>query len=304
VILLWGLPDEEPMALVRRELSARDADVVLLDQHRYADVAGSLQVSEQATVAGSLTIGDRTVGVDELTGMYMRPYELPEQHGAPVTPAQAASVDALLSVLFEVVPETVAVINRPSAMASNDSKPAQLVPIEASGFSVPATVVTNDAEQLADFRERHGSVVYKSTSGIRSVANLIDAHATLDGRLDRLGTCATQFQEFIPGDDYRVHVVGADVFAARIECDAVDYRYAGMTGHSRSMTAATLPDDVAERAVRLTASLGLLVAGVDLRLTPSGQWYCFEVNTSPAFSWFESYTGQPIGETIARLLMG
>ena len=42
--------------------------------------------------------------------------------------------------------------------------------------------------------------------------------------------CPTQFQQFIPGRDYRVHVVGDAAFVAEIVCDADDYRYAARRG--------------------------------------------------------------------------
>ncbi|HYX61651.1 MAG TPA: hypothetical protein VE888_21875, partial [Streptosporangiaceae bacterium] len=35
---------------------------------------------------------------------------------------------------------------------------------------------------------------------------------------------------------------------------------------------------------------------------PDGDWYCFEVNTAPAFSWFQDHTGQPIADAVAALL--
>jgi hypothetical protein len=53
---------------------------------------------------------------------------------------------------------------------------------------------------------------------------------------------------------------------------------------------------------RLTAAMELSVAGIDLRKTPEGKWVCFEVNTSPAFTYYEEATNQPIARAIARLL--
>jgi len=50
--------------------------------------------------------------------------------------------------------------------------------------------------------------------------------------------------------------------------------------------------------------MGLPVAGIDLRCTPDGIWYCFEVNPSPGFTYFQDETNQPIAEAIARLLAG
>ena len=47
----------------------------------------------------------------------------------------------------------------------------------------------------------------------------------------------------------------------------------------------------------------MLVAGIDLRLTPNDELFCFEVNSSPGFTFYEDSTGQPIAAAIADLLM-
>ena len=48
--------------------------------------------------------------------------------------------------------------------------------------------------------------------------------------------------------------------------------------------------------------MNLPLAGIDLRRTPQGEWYCFEVNPSPAFTYYEQITGQPISQAVALLL--
>jgi D-alanine-D-alanine ligase-like ATP-grasp enzyme len=48
-----------------------------------------------------------------------------------------------------------------------------------------------------------------------------------------------------------------------------------------------LPGAEAQTCIDLARTLDLPVAGIDLRRTPSGEWYCFEVNPSPAYSWFD-----------------
>ena len=49
------------------------------------------------------------------------------------------------------------------------------------------------------------------------------------------------------------------------------------------------------RLVVLTRrTFDLLFAGIDLKQTPSGEFYCFEVNPSPGFLYYERHTGQPI----------
>jgi glutathione synthase/RimK-type ligase-like ATP-grasp enzyme len=50
-------------------------------------------------------------------------------------------------------------------------------------------------------------------------------------------------------------------------------------------------------------ALCLPLAGIDLRRTPEGEWYCFEVNPSPGFTWFQDSTGDAIDQAIADLLL-
>ena len=53
----------------------------------------------------------------------------------------------------------------------------------------------------------------------------------------------------------------------------------------------------------MASGMSLVVAGIDLRRAPDARWFCFEVNPSPAFVYYEEATGQPIGNAIARLLV-
>jgi glutathione synthase/RimK-type ligase-like ATP-grasp enzyme len=56
--------------------------------------------------------------------------------------------------------------------------------------------------------------------------------------------------------------------------------------------------------MRLAAAMNLHVAGIDLRCGQfDSEWYCFEVNPSPGFIYYEDATGLPIGSAIARLLI-
>lgn len=297
MILIWGDRDDGPVTSVLAKL---DPDKTLLvDQSAYARLQGELRLDD-GHADGWLRVDCRTIAVEELTGFYLRPYSTAASFDSHRLLDVTVAVDGILLNLAEVLPPTTAVVNKPSAMATNDSKPTQAALIASFGFPVPETIVTTDADVAVAFWEQHGDVIYKSTSGVRSIAKrFTDAHRA---RLSNIANCPTQFQAFVPGDDHRVHVVGDEVFATRIVSEATDYRYASLTGDERAMTTVTLPNDVATRCITMARALDLLLAGIDLRCTPDGTWYCFEVNTSPAFSWFESHTGQPIATAIASLL--
>ena len=68
------------------------------------------------------------------------------------------------------------------------------------------------------------------------------------------------------------------------------------------MAPTEIPSKLGKRLVALTQRMGLLVSGIDLRLTDSGEWFCLEVNPSPGFTFYEDATGQPVAEAIADLL--
>jgi glutathione synthase/RimK-type ligase-like ATP-grasp enzyme len=200
---------------------------------------------------------------------------------------------------------TCCVLNPPAAAGSNGSKPYQLSLIAAAGWAVPETLVTSDLSAARAFLQRHQRVIYKSTSGVRSIVRSIDARdeAGAEKVLSRLGHGPVQWQRWIAGTDWRVHVVGRRWFATEVQCDADDYRYAPRAGQEVVLRPGRLPRGLGERAVALAHKLGLPLAGIDLRRTPQGDWVCFEVNPQPGFSYYEESTGQPIAEAVAARLV-
>jgi len=86
--------------------------------------------------------------------------------------------------------------------------------------------------------------------------------------------------------------------------DGVDYGYAARDGSAVVIQAVVIPDELAERCLSLARTCGLVVCGIDLRLAPGGRWYCFEVNPSPGFTYYQASTGHAIDRAIARVLTG
>jgi glutathione synthase/RimK-type ligase-like ATP-grasp enzyme len=194
------------------------------------------------------------------------------------------------------------VVNRAAPQASNGSKPYQAQLIQRAGFLVPETLITNDPSLVLEFYREHKRIIYKSISAVRSIVQEFSAQEI--SRLEHIRWCPTQCQAFIPGTNLRVHVVGESVFPTAINTDATDYRYAAkQTGEHAELREVELSNEVAEKYITLARILGLPLAGIDLKVTPDDEVYCFEVNPSPAFSYYQSSTGQPISEAIARYLM-
>ena len=301
MILLWGLPGDTPMAQVQAALSRRGAATFFLDERAVLDTA--FRVGDVVDT-GLLTVSGMRAELAEITAVYQRPYGLER---VPSLAGRAPHDDAwrhaehITSSLTEWLEVTSArVVNPSSAMASNGSKPYQAQFIREAGFLTPATLVTTDADAVLAFQHDHGTLIYKSVSGVRSIVSKLTPDK--EPRLALLRWGPSQFQEYVGGEDYRVHVVGDEVYACRIRSAADDYRYAGRQGRTTEIEPYTLTEDIAQRCRILAQTLDLAVAGVDLRLHPSRGWYCFEVNPSPAFTYFADAAEQPIADAVAALL--
>lgn len=302
MILLWGVPGDRPLMAARNAISRLGYEATFLNQWDILDTQVELEVG--ISIRGEVRLRRQSIDLAKIEAAYLRPYcsaDLPiVQQAAQKDRVRlhAERVDEVLCSWADLTPALV--VNRPRAMASNNSKPYQSTFAQALGFAVPDTLITTDPDAARQFWEGHGTVIYKSMSAIRSVVSrLIPERA---GDLEAVMWCPTQFQEYIPGVDYRVHVVGERVFACTITSLADDYRYAASQGYTTEIRACDLPQEIAERCRVLTERLRLRVSGIDLRLRPDGRWYCFEVNPSPAFTYYQDATGQNIDEALAHLL--
>jgi len=303
-VLVWGLLSDPPTHAVTQALREARADVLFIDQENYTDTEIDLSVDQ--TVSGTLRTYDRTTGLQHVQSFFLRPQNCYATPDDPKEPAQAAarvharSVEDMLLCYAEVAP--CLVVNRPSDMSSNNSKPNQAALIREAGFATPATLMTTDPDAVLDFFEEHGAVIYKSISGIRSIVRRLDRKLHAE-RLVNVENCPTQFQEYIPGIDVRVHVIGETLFACTVESPADDYRYAAQQGISVAIKPCQLDRELADRCLALAKHLRMALAGIDLRRTSGGQWYCFEVNPSPGFTYYQAATGDRMDMAVAELLM-
>lgn len=304
MILLAGIPSETPLRLVREALDARSADYRLFNQREAADCVIDFRIDDGG-IDGELGLCGERIALRHVRAVYHRMMDdgrLPEIKPLAADAPPRRHARALHDALYrwiEVAPGRI--VNRSDPQGSNMSKPYQGQLVRRHGFAIPETLISNDPDAVRAFHASHGPLIYKSISGVRSIVAELDI-ADRD-RLERIRWCPVQFQQRVEGTDIRVHVVGEDVHATEIASDGVDYRYAVRDGGSTELRAIDLPAEIAERCVAMTAALGLSLSGIDLRRTPEGRYYCFEVNPSPAFSYYELHTGQPIAASIASLLI-
>ena len=201
------------MVMVREALQRLGLRTAFLDQRAVLDTEIELSVGSE--IGGVLRSRNQTIDLGAVTAVYLRPYDsrrLPDVESAGRDSRawyHALAVEDALWTWVELTPALV--VNRPSAQATNNSKPYQATQIRSLGFEVPDTLITTDPDAAREFWATHGTVIYKSISGVRSIVSRLGPEHS--GRLGNVSWCPTQFQRYVPGNDYRVHVVGDEVFA-------------------------------------------------------------------------------------------
>jgi len=309
MILIAGIPSEPPVANAIAAAEERGIGHVVFDQrtHQISDMELSLEPA--AGWVGRLNCPAGKIDLASLSGVYVRLMDerfLPDVAATPSDSQERARSARFHAVFHEWLNvASIRIANRPRAMLSNISKTYQATIIRRRGFAIPETVVTNDPDKALAFVDHCAAqgdeVIYKSVSGVRSI---VQTFSQADrARVGQIRWCPTQFQRKVRGKDVRVHVVGNQTFAALIESTATDYRYAqSQSGSDAVLKPIELPAAMANACIDLARALDLPFAGIDLRLAENDEAVCFEVNPSPAYSYYESRTGAPIADALVRWL--
>lgn len=297
MVLICANPSEAVAAFFCSRLEILGIDHRVLDLRATREIFSIESSTHDGRSSGLISFADWRVKFDDLTGVYFR--NVPPDEAESAIDEPYPRIDPQIAAVLNSLP--CRIVNRPAATYSNWSKPYQALIIRRCDFKIPKTLITNDlASARAFYAECNGEVISKSISGLRLTVQRI-SEADLR-HLPATPHRPTQFQENLPGDNIRAHVIGESLFAVRIQSKAIDYRYAGSEGYARTMVPTILPEDVEAKCIRLTKELGLTMSGIDLKETPAGEYYCFEVNTSPAFPFYESPAQPVVADALAEFL--
>jgi hypothetical protein len=189
------------------------------------------------------------------------------------------------------------VVNRPSGQAHNGSKPLHEWWLAREGFLVPPSRTTSDRERVYEFLDRHGAAIVKTITGVRGTAQLVDA-PRFASFVPSQGP--VHLQRWVEGFDVRVHLVGEEAFAERIDGSVVDYRTRGAAVTHRPIE---VPDELVVRMRSAAATMGLAFTGWDFRVDPEGRWWCLEANPMPGYDWYDRRCDGAISEALCRVLV-
>jgi glutathione synthase/RimK-type ligase-like ATP-grasp enzyme len=318
VLIITRSDDNASPTLVRAALEARGARVVRLDTDKFpTEVRLALH---QPAARSTLTTADGEVVLGELTAAWYRrsatgarlPADMDRQH------RDAAVLESRTTLFGMIEALDCFVMDRISTVRAAEHKPRQLELAHACGLDVPATLTTNDPAAARAFWDRHaGRVVAKMLSsfairdddGRESVVFTSPLTAADLGALDQLALSPMTFQEQLAKRvELRVTVIGAQVFAAAVDSQAVpaartDWRKAGRE-LLRAWTPYALPDEVTRRLRQLTERLGLAYGAADFVVTPDGRHVFLEINPAGEWFWLDDVFGpRTLSTAIAETLL-
>src|SRR5262249_7966360 len=181
-----------------------------------------------------------------------------------------------MDVLHRLQARGAVVLNPPAALETCVDKYLASTRLEAAGLPVPRTLVCQDADAaLEAFDRLGGDVVVKPLFGSegRGMVRVTDPETawrtfrTL-GRLQ--GILYLKESLAPPGWDLRVFVLGGRILTAMRRRSKGDWRTNIAQGGSAERVEPAPAE--ADLALRATAAVGALVAGVDLLPGPRGEW--------------------------------
>jgi len=313
VILVISHEQDPHAASVIRHLEADGRKVLLLNLAELPDRAA---LSIEYGAAGRPRIDYvRTSGeafrLDEVTSVWWRRPQVPDL--SSVTDPQvnlftANEWNEAINGLWQLL-QHVPWMNDPNRDDAASRKARQLSVATEVGLRIPRTLITSDPARARQFAELMGAgrTIYKTFSCTHAIWRETRLLREEDLRLmDAVRVAPVIFQEFVPADcDLRITAVGSRLFPAGIRSvprdGRIDFR---MTVGDAAMTAEELPSQVADQLRALLARLGLQYGAIDMRRTPDGEYYFFEVNTAGEFLFVEDRTGQSIARAIADWLSG
>ncbi|MBT2487329.1 ATP-grasp ribosomal peptide maturase [Streptomyces sp. ISL-96] len=298
--------DDPTADLVIDELHGRGVPVVRFDS---GDFPTTLSIAAHITphgIQGSLTTSTRTADLTRIRSMY---YRRPSGFAFPHLDEQTARFAITqarygLGGVMASLPHCL-YVNHPHRIGDAEFKPSGLAAAVASGFRVPATLITSDPIEARKFISHYQSVIYKPLAtplyrldGMSSTVKVEEVSA--DEIDDSISGTAHLFQHRVEKiADVRLTVMGEQIFAVRIDSDLLDWR----TDYSKlTYSVVPLPPGTEESIRAYLKHFGLVFGAFDLAIDAVGQWWFLECNASGQWAWLEPETGLPMTAAMADLL--
>ncbi len=221
-------------------------------------------------------------------------------------PGSLEQVVFRMDVLHRLQAQGACVLNPPAAVETCVDKYLASARLQAAGLPVPPTAVCQHADAaLEAFAALGGDVVVKPLFGSegRGMVRVADPETAwrVFRTLERT-QAVLYLQQFVPhpGWDLRALVLGGHILAAMRRRAGADWRTNVAQGGRAEPVRLTSAEQ--ELAVRASAAVGAVVAGVDLLPGPDGIRYVIEVNAVPGWRALAPVSGVDVAAELIHFV--
>lgn len=308
--MIGGRQDPHVIAVVGA-LESKGARVQLIDRYCATDtISFSLNGSQQFV---QIRDGAREINLNDVRAIWwrqkpMKVWDLDDPENLVAHEFAEREWGFLLRSLTQLAPGAFW-INRLVPHVEWARKPAQLQLARHCGFSVPATIVSNDPSDVLNF-VKEKKVIYKPLSNFvfppdeYTFATLIK-ESDLDNR-NSIRRAPGIYQEYVEKKyELRVTYVSGKTFWIKIDSQArrtteTDWRKSQLEDMYSIVPAYAETDSIIRKFMR---SAGLEYGAFDLVVDPHGRVWFLECNPAGQWLWLEELTGVEIVEELAACLL-
>ncbi|MBE9040669.1 hypothetical protein IQ235_07730 [Oscillatoriales cyanobacterium LEGE 11467] len=190
-------------------------------------------------------------------------------------------------------------INSWDAYQFHKEKPLQLHAVGKLGVKIPATLISNDPQQVTAFASINHPVIFKPVYGGAHTQLVSDRHLEPERLKAALSLSPVTIQAYIPGTNIRSYAIADEVYTAEIRSESLDFRQ----DPQAQLIPIELPESVRQQCLAIARTLKLAWTAIDWRRTQAGEYIFLEANPSPMFVHFEKQTGFPITQKLVELLI-
>lgn len=297
-ILILGNASDAHAAHIKNALTQTGVAAYYLDTYLFPK---QLRLSWRPdTLVGSLTLPEGLqLSFPEIHSVFWRNFSGVSVPSLPDSNQQQVAFNDSMSAVRSLVQACPCRwINSWQAYRFHQEKPLQLSKAKQIGVTIPATLISNNPEQVTEFVRNYEKAIFKPVYGGAHTKLVTEEHLECDRLNVALSISPVTIQEYIPGTNIRSYVIGGSVYSAEIRSQALDFR----EDANAELIAIDLPESVRQQCVAIAKAFMLEWTAIDWRLKPTGEYVFLEANPSPMFTHFERKTGFPITQELVNLL--
>ena len=316
ILCITHTEDYYNIDLVARALEARGEKLVRFNSDQFSYQHPFHYRMDNAGSSCYISQDGKTIHPDDITAVWNRklwainyPGELDEAYRS----IYLQEYDTMRHIFFDMLEDRPWFNPMHVERAVSNNKMRQQELARKNGLTVPATILTNDAQEVRNFFDRccNGQMIVKM-HGVLSVsmsgntpmfptsrfteANLPD--------LDSLQYCPMIFQEYIPKMyELRIAYVDGAFFAGKLATDDTITDWRSYNYGQLQWAPYELPADIAAKLDQTMKDLGVLLGAIDVIRNPEGDYVFLEVNPSGEWGMLQKFLNYPIAETLAQKLI-